>query len=782
MKMKILTIMLTFVVPTLMMASGHPHLYVSDGDRDAILQKIDNHDWARSSFANLKNRIDPYADRHQSDPQWIVSRLAMYWKDGEHYTQCYLKNQNWDRGEGNAPVPTVRMPGMRIWNKYSNVPLEERIPYNETGDMWGMDRARPSSRVLVPYKESGHMIRGNNVEILILAEEAAFLYWLTKEEKYAVFASDIFNTWLVGTYYMNPILDPECSSGGPGGYEPGGICGYYDYEQIHDDLVMHAAVIYDFAHDYIVGHPHSHLKEVDKNVEEVTFEVFRRFVEIGLVRGGRSGNWNVNGWNMILRPMLLLGEQKYLDNLVSVSSEYHLAIPDILKEYDSQTGLWPESPGYSFSVINMLMEFSTLLTRYGLDVIEDNPMFHKAAMAVFPWMDERGNLIVFGDYRGGPANFNSFEHFLAYYMKKGDMENAMNIAAALKSGIESGAYQRDRSGWVGLCTFVEELPTVTDTRVIAEQTYSPHHRLATMRGKELMALLYGGRNGYHLSSNGLALQLYGFGYALAPDASGYVSYWSPDMHYHQSVTGSNTILPGYAEGEVDYREIKSGVQGVIACEMTASEKKRTVVMVETEPGTGYYLDIFRSDQSDNDYLFHNVGRSVEFMNLDGEELAMTPTAGFDVKHHPAYDYFKNVSYVRHDKPFKAVWQVTDCMTMHMWMTGNVARTLYKMDAPHTSLINGITPENVSVAPDTTPSIIVRQELRNAWDRPYVAVFEPCRSEGPSVVSVEETLFSRDEVVLSVKHKSGRIDNIHYCKGKLTYTMDEKLEINKVPVQ
>lgn len=134
----------------------------------------------------------------------------MYWKEGERYTQCYLKNQNWDRGEGDAPVPTVRMPGMRTWNKYYNVPLEDRQPYNETGDMLGLNRQNPSAPpVLVPYKESGHMIRGNNVEILTLAENAAFVYWVTGEEKFARFAADIFNTWLIGTYYMNPILDPE---------------------------------------------------------------------------------------------------------------------------------------------------------------------------------------------------------------------------------------------------------------------------------------------------------------------------------------------------------------------------------------------------------------------------------------------------------------------------------------------------------------------------------------------------------------------------------------------
>ena len=32
----------------------------------------------------------------------------------------------------------------------------------------------------------------------------------------------------------------------------------------------------------------------------------RRFINIGLVRGGKSGNWNVNGWNIMLRPMLVL--------------------------------------------------------------------------------------------------------------------------------------------------------------------------------------------------------------------------------------------------------------------------------------------------------------------------------------------------------------------------------------------------------------------------------------------------------------------------------------------
>ena len=63
--------------------------------------------------------------------------------------------------------------------------------------------------VKVPYKESGHMVRGNNVEILTLAENAAFVYWVTGEEKFARFATDIFNVWLVGNVLYESYSGPR---------------------------------------------------------------------------------------------------------------------------------------------------------------------------------------------------------------------------------------------------------------------------------------------------------------------------------------------------------------------------------------------------------------------------------------------------------------------------------------------------------------------------------------------------------------------------------------------
>ncbi len=790
MKRQFVIFLMTFVFigETLMAQSiHHPRIYVSDSDRATVKEKISNQIWAKEAFERLRQKIDPYVKRHQSEPEWIVSRLAMYWKEGERYTQCYLKKQAWDYGEGNAPVPTVRMPGMRTWNKYYNVPLEERLPYNETGDMWGVNRTDPSApRVLIPYKETGHMIRSNNVEILTLAEEASFLYWLTEEEKYACFATDIFNAWLLGTYYMNPILDPEQSSNGKGGYEPGGICGYYDYEQIHDDLAMHAAMIYDFTYDYLLSHPNTHLKSIGKDMTEVAGIVFKRFIDIGFVRGGKNGNWNVNGWNIMLRPILALEENEaypdgkgrsyYLHYLTTESTPYHDAIPDILKNYDSVTGLWPESPGYSFGTVSMLLDFATLLRRTGIDIIADNPVLQKAALAAFPWMDDRANMIVFGDSRGGSANFGTFEHLLAYYLQTGDTENASRVAAALNKGISTGNYQRHSGDWTNICTYVAVIPE--SGKIDSERTsYSPHHRLITMKSESsqenLMAVLYGGRKGYHLTPNGLALQIYGFGYALAPDASGYESYWSKDQVYHQSPTGSNTILPGYAEGEITVRAMEPCVNAgsfvniqslnphINMADLEAAEKRRVVAMIKTAPDKGYYIDIFRSNQADNDYLFHNVGKSLKLKTIAGQLLSLSPVDGFETTYHQGYNWFKNLHKISYKNDFRATWEITsdeEPMSMQMWMLGVDGRELYSVEAPYTTLQKSLTPDNVSMAPASTPTLIVRQTDNNAWDSPFVSVFEPTKGS-VSVIGVEKLRMDRMVSALCVESEGMRKDYV-----------------------
>ncbi len=761
---------------------AHPRLFVNDADRQAVLDKIENEAWARSTWEGIKQKIDPYVERHVSDPEWIVSRLAMYWKDGERYTQCYINpKQDWERGEGNAPVPTVRLPGMRRWNNYLNVPLEDRIPYNESGDMLGIDRSSDDKTpVLVPYKESGHMIRFNNHEILELAEQAAFAYWLTEDETYAKFSSDILWAWLLGTYYMEPPYDPSKMKDG---YAPGGIFGYYDYEQIHDDRQQLAAAAYDFLHDYMGEHPHEHLSVLNKSVNEVAGVVFKRFIDIGLVRGGAEGNWNVNGYKNIMPSILVLesdaayddqrGRDYYIPYYTEKTTEYHTALPDLLKTFDSKTGLWPESPGYASGIIGTLLQMGMPLYKSGVDTIADNPLMQKAAMANLGWLDARGNYVVFGDMRGGPAGFDVFERMLTYYTWKGDAENAAKMATVIRKGIASGQYDRNQVGWKGLCLY-QPLPESGDELPFHRTAYSEFHRHLIMKNGNseengMMFTLYGGRYQSHLSANGLAMQFYGKGWALAAKSAAYESYWSADMKYHSNRTGSNTILPGYDMGEITVNAMDPAVspdgfynthETSPACsfaDVSADEKRRLVAMVRTSPATGYYVDIFRSDQNENDYLHHNLGNTLAFSDTQGAPLALKAVDGLGKQHHEAYSFFKNPRKLKYGEDFMATWRisaVTPALNTDMWMMGQPGREIYAVDAPPTTLLDIVTPGQVNKSPQTTPVLLLRQDGINGAAHPFVAVFE-CYNEGEKdIEQITKVADSKNFVCLAVKSEFG----------------------------
>ncbi len=769
-------------------ANSHPRLYVTDGEHKQVVEKIESEEWASKSFEDLRSSIAPYVERHKTDPEWIVSRLSMYWKDGEHYTQCYLKKQNWDYGEGNAPIPTPRFPGMRTWNKYYNVALEDRTPYNETGDMWGVDRTNPEAEpVLVPYKESGHMVRANNGEILNMARSAAYIYWVTKDEAYAKFAADIYYKWLSGIYYMNPIKDPTKSTGGYGGWEPGGICGYYDYEQIHDDLGRKAAGIYDYLYDYLMTHSDPHLDSIGKTTKEVTAEVLKRFIDLGMIRGGKYGNWNVNGFASIMAPIVVLdsndayadgkGREYYMEYFLTKTTDHHACLIDILEYYDPITGLWNESPGYSFGTVITLLDFATMLKPIGYDIIADSPILQKAAQAILPWMDSRGNLVVFGDTRGGTADFTIFERLLTYYTKVGDKANADKMAEILAQGIKEGTYSRDNSNWVGLSTQVP-LPKDLPTSPVSDLSYSTHHRFFTMKdyngNNKMMATIYGGRKGHHLSATGLAVTLYAYGYALAPDASAYESYWSKDFYYHQSPTGVNTIAPGYTEGDIvvnrTYPEIAAdaytndGVHDSFyrMVDVTADEKRRVLTSVRCTEDAGYYVDVFMSDQNENDYIFHNVGEELTIQNKDGKELPLRKAYDLGTKHSENYSYFKNPRKVACGNDFIAHWDVTDDIEVDFRFIGGAGRSLYVVDAPYTTLVKDITPNGVSSSPGVTPTLIIRQNGVNGKKQPFVGVYEPHKG-APIVKSVDKVSSTDNSMVVNVTLTDGRVDTITYTE-------------------
>ena len=169
--------------------STHPRILVKPADKEAILRKIDQQSWAKSIYDNMFTRLQPYVDRHQTDPEWILSRYLMNWAPGKRYTNFVSDGDGtalvgWS---GDAPVPTVRVsthkrgPTSQNGYGFQTPSIDELIPY----DTAYMMRLRTTNGDW-EWTDPQYMIDNINGRFNQLALEAAVIYWLTGMEKYAV--------------------------------------------------------------------------------------------------------------------------------------------------------------------------------------------------------------------------------------------------------------------------------------------------------------------------------------------------------------------------------------------------------------------------------------------------------------------------------------------------------------------------------------------------------------------------------------------------------------------
>ena len=225
------------------LSQGHPR-YLTDSNGKVETQKlIKEEPWAQEVFEKLKQRTDRYADR---GPEWLTSRLQMYWKT--HATEVYIKGEYYDHAGGEkAPAPTVMYTGARSHAaNYVRPKLEDLKPYQE--DARGMYLAngtlegRPYEWVNI--SKTGNIIQSINVEILGIARDAAFLWWMTGEKKYADLAASVFDTYMTGIYYRNVPKDLNH------GHQQT-LVGMSSFEVIHEDAVNALVPLYDFLYDYL---------------------------------------------------------------------------------------------------------------------------------------------------------------------------------------------------------------------------------------------------------------------------------------------------------------------------------------------------------------------------------------------------------------------------------------------------------------------------------------------------------------------------------------------------
>ncbi|MCL4481541.1 MAG: heparinase II/III-family protein, partial [Bacteroidetes bacterium] len=249
------------------------------------------------------------------------------------------------------------------------------------------------------------------------------------------------------------------------------------------------------------------------------------------------------------------------------------------------------------------------------------------------------------------------------------------MLASMKKLIDGGMYRREHSGFLGLLCFIPDLPE-------AKTTYQwPHtgtldfaryflQRNGTDPQTGLMVGVQGATYN-HNHCNGMAMELYGLGEVMGIDAGTGPNYEHPlHRNYYSQWAAHNTVVAAGASSSVPFSG-SAGAKNIGQIELAAMEpmpdkaavspvysftdtryldkstntnEARTLAIVRTSPTTGYYIDIYRSDNKiSNDYVYHNIGDGLTFLNSKREQLK---TLACDYprtdKDYPGFRFFTNV--------------------------------------------------------------------------------------------------------------------------------------------
>ena len=754
------------------LGTEYPRMIDGDTCRQDIRDMLGTEAGAKA-MDGLTARIRPYTDRHVTDPEWIVSRLQMYWDS--HADKIYVRGEELDHVSGHAPVPTVRFTASRgTATSYRRPRLEDIKPYQDSLGLWMHNKTKPGEPLeWADPRKTGRNVESINLEIMNLARDAAFLWWWSGDSRYAQFAADIFDTYMTGLYYRDV---PEDVNHG----HQQTIIGLTSFEVIHEDTAIPAAECYDFLHDFLV--------RTRPGKISIYEDAFRKWADCIIAGGVPHNNWNLIQAQFVLRIALILGPDStysdgrgrewYLNEILNEDSIRQWS-PGRLIEYgfDPETGLWKESPGYSMMVLNEWGSFIRLLdTILGVDLVSEYPILAEAARNIPQYLFPNGIICGWGDTHCGPLSTSFLPVMIenaALHGKDGEEEYFTRMykyfvpEADINSGLEMSLPAK-------VSTFTSMRPpkirqdvaagTIEDyvSPVFWSEGVSWFAARTGMDPERSLMVSIAGSMGNHMHANGISMELYGRGYIMAPDAGRGSGYTSLDYtEYYSQFPAHNTVCvdgvssypvmqsrhayrldgcyPMPEKKDSLYKGLMFGDFRFLEPE-TYSDQRRQVMIVNTDPANGYYIDVFRSRRRDgkdkmHDYFYHNIGQefTLSVKTEPTEELS------FAGAHLSAYSYLWNKSAAMTDEDISGVFTMT-CRDgrqagMKMWMKGEKDRKVFKAYAPY---IDGLSrmemPYDVKSSPCQT---FVARQYGNAWDKPFIAVYEPYSTEYPGMVETVE---------------------------------------------
>ncbi len=751
-------------------------------------------------ITKLKVKIENVMSQMDKQPDWLYSRLQMFWKTNA--SDVFVNGETFSHpGGAKAAGPTVKYNGSRSTaSQYNRPKLEDIIPYDddEQGSVTYISRATGKMEKTSPAK-TGCNLAGVNRQIITIARDAARIYAATGDMRYGQMAAKVFDVYMKGIAYRNVPIDLNH------GHQQT-LVGMTTFEVIHEDVINELTQMYPL------------IKPLVKDDQAIIESGFKKWAENIIANGVPHNNWDLFQADFIMKIALVLqdnqayadgkGKQYYLDYIVNQNSIRQWSMNKLIDfGFDAKSKTWYESPGYSTTVLGSICDFANMLDeKAGIDLFKQRPILKEAVKTSAEYLFPNRMIAGFGDTHPGYFNTGGIDQIFKYATRHKDKKliSEMNL---LKNAVAPKAP-------------ISEIEAYTSTLFYAPNVSWIAMRSGMDKQHDLMASV-NASFGNHQHANGISLELYGKGYVLGPDAgigrnlySGldYLEYYS-QMPAHNTVVVDGVssypvmmsqhafkVVASYPEVSKEQPASKKlsewKLSGDNALSLkdkmtyatvsfiepeTQAQQQRTTAIVKTSGKGGYYVDVFRSKKVEggdkiHDYFYHNLGQEMKVMDAaSGESLDMKPTEelAFAGGHLYAYSYIYNkvsaemqnsiktqfVTKIQDDKVVEAMDGQRE-ITMTMWMKKDENRTIFQALSPANLEYERMPNQPYKVEDQPVLTFVARQQ-GEAWTHPFVTVYEPSSDTEPGdIASVD--FFEPEQkgaVGILVKLKDGTIQRL-----------------------
>lgn len=746
-------------------------------------------------ITKLKAKIENVMSQVDKQPDWLYSRLQMFWKTKA--SDVFVNGEAFAHPGGErAAEPTVKYNGTRGFESQYNRPkLEDLVPYDddEQGNVTYINKVTGKMEKTSPAK-TGCNIAGVNRYIIGIARDAARIYAATGDMRYGQMAAKVFDVYMKGIAYRNVPIDLNH------GHQQT-LVGMTTFEVIHEDAINELTQMYPL------------IKPLVKDDQAVIEAGFKKWAENIIANGVPHNNWDLFQADFIVKIALVLqdnqayadgkGKQYYLDYIVNQNSIRQWSMNKLIDfGFDAHSKTWYESPGYSTTVLSSICDFANMLDeKAGINLFKQRPILTEAVKTSAEYLFPNRMIAGFGDTHPGYLNTGGIEQVLKYATrhKNKNLISEMNL---LKNAVAPQAP-------------ISEIEAYTSTLFYAPNVSWIAMRSGMDKQHDLMASVNASL-GNHQHANGISLELYGKGYVLGPDAGiGKNLYSGLDYsEYYSQMPAHNTVV---VDGVSSYPVMMSqhafkivASYPEVSKEQPASKKlsekkfsiqkdpelkdkityatvsfiepetqalqQRTTAIVKTSAKGGYYIDVFRSKKKDggdktHDYFYHNLGQEMKVMDVtSGQPLDMKPTEelAFAGGHLYAYSYIYDkksaemqnsvktqfVTKILDDKVVEAMDGQRE-ITMTMWMKKDENRTIFQALSPVNLEYERMPNQPYKVDEQPVLTFVARQK-GEAWNHPFVCVYEPSSDTEPGdIASVDYFTPSEPSAVgIIVKLKDG----------------------------